>query len=85
MSTVTIEAIDLADLDWTPCCEVLHTDMQSHITTQCERPAAFVIAIRHCVPYTLFSCAPCIHRAANWYCRLCDARVSAPVVIGKAS
>lgn len=55
MSTdISIEAVNLTHLDWTPQCDVLHGHKGEQ--TRCERPAVFVIEVTHCVPYRLFAC-----------------------------
>lgn len=85
MSTdITIEAVNLADLDWTPQCDVLHGHKGEQ--TRCERPAVYVIEVTHCICYRLFSCRPCATNDAPWSCRVCDADLAMPpVVIGEAS
>lgn len=90
-NTTTIEAIDLADYDWTPCCDVYSVTTNPDGSTvkedPCGQPAAFVIEVRHCTPYRLFACVGCVQgRAPNgWLCRKCDGSCPPPFVIGHAS
>lgn len=86
--TVTIEAVDLTDYDWTPRCEVLmHMPDDYWNPEKCTRPAAFVIEVNHCITYRLFTCRLCLHSYGHhWLCRICKATLPAlPTVIGEAS
>lgn len=45
MSTATIEAIDLAAMDWTPCCDIrtiTHNPDGTDTVNHCDAPAEYV-------------------------------------------
>lgn len=90
MSTATIEAIDLAAMDWAPACEVEYVSARGSVQEvryPCDAAAEFIIEVRHCTPYRLFACQRCANNKPSdgWTCRRCEERYPAPLVIGKAS